>query len=68
MVGTIGGRTGVANNQQIVQSIAQGVYRATVSSMNQMFSAMASLANFSHNPRMDIPDLIQMTDISHYSD
>ena len=34
MVGTIGGNTAVANNDQIVQGIEAGVYRAVVSAMN----------------------------------
>jgi hypothetical protein len=34
MVGTIGGRTAVANNDQIVEGIRQGVYEAVVSAMN----------------------------------
>ena len=30
MVGTLGGRTAVANNEEIVQGISQGVYKAMV--------------------------------------
>lgn len=33
LVGTIGGRTAVANNDQIVDSVSQGVYRAFVQAM-----------------------------------
>ena len=33
MVGTIGNRTAVANNDQIVESVSQGVYQAVVSAM-----------------------------------
>ena len=35
MVGTIGRRTAVANNDQIVDSVSQGVYRAVVQAMGQ---------------------------------
>lgn len=35
MVGSIGSRTAVANNDQIVDSVAQGVYRAVVQAMGQ---------------------------------
>lgn len=35
MVGTMGGRTTVANNQQIVEGISSGVYNAVVSAMAQ---------------------------------
>lgn len=35
MVGTMGGRTAVANNDQIVAGIASGVYDAVVSAMSQ---------------------------------
>ncbi len=35
MVGSIGNRTAVANNDQIVDSVAQGVYRAVVQAMGQ---------------------------------
>ena len=34
MVGSIGGRTAVANNDQIVEAIRQGVYEATVAANN----------------------------------
>ncbi len=34
MVGNIGGRTAVANNDQIVAAVSQGVYSAVVSAMN----------------------------------
>ena len=34
LVGNLGGRTAVANNQQIVEGIAAGVYEAVVSAMN----------------------------------
>jgi phage-related protein len=33
LVGTIGGRTAVANNDQIVDSVSQGVYRAFIQAM-----------------------------------
>ena len=33
LVGTIGGRTAVANNDQIVESVSQGVYRAFIQAM-----------------------------------
>ena len=35
MVGTINGHTAVANNDQIVQGIKQGVYEAMMSAMSQ---------------------------------
>lgn len=35
MVGSINGRTSVANNQQIVESVSQGVYDAVISAMAQ---------------------------------
>ena len=35
LVGTIGGRTAVANNDQIVQSVAAGVYDAVVAAMSR---------------------------------
>ena len=35
MVGTIGNRTAVANNDQIVESVSRGVYQAVVSAMSQ---------------------------------
>lgn len=35
MVGSIGSRTAVANNDQIVDSVSQGVYRAVVQAMGQ---------------------------------
>ena len=35
MVGTIGNRTAVANNDQIVESVSRGVYQAVVSAMGQ---------------------------------
>lgn len=35
MVGSIGNRTAVANNDQIVESVSQGVYRAVVQAMSQ---------------------------------
>lgn len=35
MVGTIGGRSAVANNDQIVESVSQGVYRAVAQAMSQ---------------------------------
>ena len=35
MVGSIGSRTAVANNDQIVDSVSQGVYQAVVSAMGQ---------------------------------
>lgn len=35
MVGSIGGRTAVANNDQIVAAVAQGVYSAMISAMSQ---------------------------------
>ena len=35
MVGSIGNRTAVANNDQIVDSVSQGVYRAVVQAMGQ---------------------------------
>jgi hypothetical protein len=35
MVGSIGNRTAVANNDQIVESVSQGVYRAVVQAMGQ---------------------------------
>ena len=35
MVGTIGGRTAVANNDQIVSAVSQGVYEAVVSAMSR---------------------------------
>lgn len=34
MVGTIGGRTAVANNDQIVEGIRQGVFEAVSAAMN----------------------------------
>jgi hypothetical protein len=33
LVGTIGGRTAVANNDQIVESVSRGVYQAVVAAM-----------------------------------
>ena len=38
LVGTMGGRTAVANNDQIVAGISQGVYNAVVSAMSGMSS------------------------------
>ena len=35
LVGTIGGRTAVANNDQIVESVSRGVYQAVVAAMGQ---------------------------------
>jgi hypothetical protein len=35
MVGSIGNRTAVANNDQIVESVSQGVYRAVTQAMSQ---------------------------------
>lgn len=35
LVGSIGGRTAVANNDQIVEAVSQGVYRAVVQAMAQ---------------------------------
>ena len=35
MVGSIGNRTAVANNDQIVESVSRGVYQAVVSAMGQ---------------------------------
>ena len=35
MVGSIGGRTAVANNDQITAAIAQAVYQAVVSAQNE---------------------------------
>ena len=35
LVGTIGGRTAVANNDQIVDSVSQGVYRAVSQAMSE---------------------------------
>lgn len=35
LVGTVGGRTAVVNNDQIVESVALGVYEAVVSAMNR---------------------------------
>ena len=35
MVGTIGNRTAVANNDQIVESVSRGVYQAVVAAMGQ---------------------------------
>ena len=35
LVGSIGGRTAVANNDQIVESVSRGVYRAVVQAMGQ---------------------------------
>ena len=34
MVGTMGGRTAVANNDQIVEGVSQGVYQAVLEAMN----------------------------------
>ena len=42
MVGTIGGRTAVANNDQIVQAVAAGVYDAVVAAMSRAGSSSAS--------------------------
>jgi hypothetical protein len=35
MVGSIGNRTAVVNNDQIVESVSRGVYQAVVSAMGQ---------------------------------
>ena len=35
IVGSIGNRTAVANNDQIVESVSRGVYQAVVSAMGQ---------------------------------
>jgi hypothetical protein len=35
LVGSIGGRTAVANNDQIVESVSRGVYQAVVAAMGQ---------------------------------
>ena len=64
MVGTIGGRTAVANNLQIVQSIALGVYQAAMASFNRLFGAMGALMDKVYEPRMIIPDLDQMVKAS----
>lgn len=34
MVGTMGGRTAVANNDQIVEAVSAGVYRAVTAAMS----------------------------------
>ena len=39
MVGSIGGRAAVANNDQIVEAISHGVYQAVVSAMKAVSSA-----------------------------
>jgi len=39
LVGSIGGRTAVANNDQIVQSVSSGVYQAVVSAMGNKNSS-----------------------------
>ena len=39
LVGTIGSRTAVANNDQIVESVSRGVYQAVVSAMGQSAGA-----------------------------
>ncbi len=36
MVGTIGGRTAVANNDQIVEGVSEGVYEAVMSAMSKV--------------------------------
>ena len=41
LVGTIGGRTAVANNDQIVQAVAAGVYDAVVAAMSRAGSSSA---------------------------
>lgn len=43
LVGTIGGRTAVANNDQIVQSVAQGVSQAVANVLVQMQSSSGSV-------------------------
>ncbi len=35
LVGTIGGRTAVMNNNQIVSSVSAGVYQAVIAAMSQ---------------------------------
>lgn len=44
MVGTIGGRTAVANNDQIVAAVSQGVYSAVVAAMQGMQSGDQSIS------------------------
>ena len=44
MVGSIGGRTAVANNDQIVEAVSSGVYEAVVSAMSRGESGGASFA------------------------
>lgn len=43
MVGTMNGRTAVANNDQIVEGISQGVYSAVLSAMSQSSNNTASV-------------------------
>jgi len=43
MVGTIGGRAAVANNDQIVEAVAAGVYRAVTAAMNENRGGEASV-------------------------
>ena len=42
LVGTMGGRTAVANNEQIVEGISQGVYAAVISAMSQSGGSSSS--------------------------
>ena len=46
LVGTLNGRTAVANNDQIVESVSRGVYDAVMAAMMGGKSASNSLAEF----------------------
>lgn len=50
MVGTIGGRSAVANNDQIVTAVSAGVYKASVAA----FAQFSSLQQSSGNPEIHI--------------
>ena len=43
LVGSINGRTAVANNDQIVAAVSQGVYSAVVSAMQGMQGGVSSV-------------------------
>ena len=45
MVGSIGGRTAVANNGQITEAIAQAVYQAVVSAQNEQAQQPININN-----------------------
>ena len=51
MVGSIGGRTAVANNDQIVAGIRQGVYEAVVAALSQQSNKGGGTAVFNVNGR-----------------